>query len=660
MEIIEITDANTIKTDTYLLLKYDKFEEFNPVQSSILPFADKDNNCVISAATSSGKTVIAEFFITQSCLQLNKKVIYVCPLKALASEKYSEWKDPSHDYSMKNIGYFTEGGKSKNDDFDIGIFTIEGLCHKLITKTEIFKDVDVIVIDEAHLLGAENRGHFLEFALMYITKICPCRIVFLSGTLANGKELAQWLCNLNKKQTIYLKSTYRPVPLNIHYRKYEETDYDDGLPSELVESTLSLVKKHPNDKFLVFVHSKATGKKLKQLFLKSGHTSDFHCADLKSVERNKIEKQFKNGDLRILVATSTLAAGVNLPARRVIVFGVTRGKQFVDKAEIGQMMGRAGRKGIDTEGDVYIFIPESKKFYASELKKIDPIKSSLLEIDKRDEYPNLAFYILSLIFSKNYSTDEKLIDIIKTSFACERGMIHVDKINKTIARLISFKFIEKNDNVYNITKIGSLSCYYFIDPYDLFSYQRNFYGLIKNNMLKDSLVSYALANIPSKNSTYISSDESNFCFNYKTRLQELLKDKFYESACIKYGFSYWCLMHGNNLGPLAYLKEPLQNDIGRITSCLAMMSKICGWNNSDFFYNLSKRLIYGVRVELLGLVEIKNIGKIRAEKLYSSGFKNKQDVMNNLEKASKIAGLTSDVLKASCLLDQKSQQDIQS
>lgn len=62
---------------------------------------------------------------------------------------------------------------------------------------------------------------------------------------------------------------------------------------------------------------------------------------------------------------------------------------------------------------------------------------------KRDEYPNLAFYILSLIFSKNYNTDEKLIDIIKTSFACERGMIHIDKINKTIARLISFKFIEK-------------------------------------------------------------------------------------------------------------------------------------------------------------------------------------------------------------------------
>jgi replicative superfamily II helicase len=90
------------------------------------------------------------------------------------------------------------------------------------------------------------------------------------------------------------------------------------------------------------------------------------------------------------------------------------------------------------------------------------------------------------------------------------------------------------------------------------------------------------------------------------------------------------------------------------------MSKICGWNNSDFFYNLSKRLIYGVRVELLGLVEIKNIGQIRAEKLYSSGFKNKQDVMNNLEKASKAVGLTVDVLRASCLLDQKSQQDIQS
>lgn len=74
MEIVEITDANPINTNTYSPLKYDKFEEFNPVQSSVLPFADKDNNCVISAATSSGKTVIAEFLLRNLAYNLIKKL----------------------------------------------------------------------------------------------------------------------------------------------------------------------------------------------------------------------------------------------------------------------------------------------------------------------------------------------------------------------------------------------------------------------------------------------------------------------------------------------------------------------------------------------------------------------------------------------------------
>ena len=82
MEIVEITDANPINTNTYSPLKYDKFEEFNPVQSSVLPFADKDNNCVISAATSSGKTVIAEFFITHE-IRENYELIDVKRRKTL-------------------------------------------------------------------------------------------------------------------------------------------------------------------------------------------------------------------------------------------------------------------------------------------------------------------------------------------------------------------------------------------------------------------------------------------------------------------------------------------------------------------------------------------------------------------------------------------------
>jgi helicase len=658
MKIIEIEDAKPIKTNTYTLVNYDKFEEFNPVQSAIIPFIDKDNNCVISASTSSGKTVIAEFFISHSVLTQTMKSIYVCPLKALAHEKFSEWHNKTHSYSKKSIAYFTEGSKSQ-DDFDIGIFTIEGLCHKLMTKPEIFRNVDSIIVDEAHLLGNESRGHTLEFCLIMLSKISFCKIVLLSGTLSNGDEVSAWLCKLTKKPTIYLKSQYRPVPLTIHYRKYDDSYYEDGIPTDLISSVKGLLSRHP-EKFLIFVHSKATGKKLKKILENTGHNCDFHCADLKTNDRTKIEDEFKSGKIRVLIATSTLAAGVNLPARRVIVFGVTRGTSFVDKAEITQMMGRAGRKGIDSEGDVYIYIPENKKFFISELKKIDPIRSSILVFDKKEEYYNLSFYLLGLVYN-NYCCDlQQIVDFTKETFACQYRKLNLDYLQKTIDRLIAFKFLEVVDNKYKVTKIGALSCNYFIDPYDLFSYQINFYNLVKTNIWKDSLVSYALANIPSFNSTYISNEESSYCLNYKTRIQELLQDKYYESSAIKYGFAYWSMMNGTNIGPLLYLKEPLQKDCGRITSCLAMMSKILGWNKDEYFYTLSKRIIYGVRPELLGLVEIKNIGKIRAELLYSNGFRTKTDIVNNIQKASKVLNLKEDFLLDSCHQTQKTQQDIQS
>ncbi len=658
MEIIDIKDVDPVPTSTYNLINYDKFIDFNPVQSSVLPHVEKDSNFVVSASTSSGKTVIAEFFISNAVLQANKKAIYVSPLRALASEKYSEWNQPNHEYSKKKIGYFTEGNKSK-DEFQIGIFTIEGLCHKLMTKSELFKDLEVVIIDEAHLLGAEGRGHFLEFVIMFLSKISNCKFVLLSGTLPNGIDISNWLCKMNNKSTYFLKSSFRPVPLNVHYRKYDDSYFEDGIPSDLTRAVLGLISRH-QDKFLIFVHSKATGKKLKKIISQAGYTCDFHCADLKPDERSKVETAFKTGDIRILVATSTLAAGVNLPARRVIIFGVCRGTMMVDKAEIGQMMGRAGRKGIDPEGDVYIYMPEKKQHLVSELKKIDPVKSTLLLMNNKEEYFNIALFIMGLIYTKSCKTDQDILDFINTSFASTTSKINTLYFDKTINTLVGCKFLEKENEFYKITKLGALSCHYFINPYDLYSYQKNFYQLVKSNCWKDSLVSYALGNIQTNNKTYISNDETSFCFNYASRLQELIPDRFYQSPAVKYGYAYWCLMNGTNLGPLLYLREPLINDSGRIMSCLSMMSKICGWNNPEFFHVLQKRIMYGVRKELIGLVEIKNIGRVRAELLYSNGFKNRQDVLNNLERASKILSLSVDFLKSSCCQDQKTQQDIQS
>ena len=656
MEPIEIHDAIEIDTKSYKYIAYDKFDKFNPVQSAILPYVSQDLNAVISASTSSGKTVIAEFFIANSVYQNNKKVIYISPLRALTSEKYYEWKNK---FSDKTIGFFTENDGKINDSFDVGLFTIEGFCHKFINKPGIFVDVDTVIVDEAHLLGAEGRGHVLEFCTMLAAKAINTKIILLSGTLENGKKISSWLSTLNNKQTIYLSSKYRPVPLQIHYRKYDEDFYEDGVPTDLLSSILLLVKKHDKDKFIVFVHSKNLGKKLKAFFKRKQFDCEFHHADLKSNERNKIEENFKSGDLRILIATSTLAAGVNLPARRVIIAGVQRGKQLVEKSEIMQMVGRAGRKGIDPEGDAYIYLPERKTFLSTELKKIDPVKSTMLEMDKNLEYKNLYFYVMALMNLKQYNLG--MFKFIKECFAVFDGKkIDEDKFKTVLTVLYNYNLIDLENKVPKVSKYGNLSLIYFIHPLDIFHYKVSFSKLIKSGDMNDYLVSHVLGTTYSNKDVFISKEEKLFCSKYEEKLKSLIGTSYYDQAAVKISCAYFYMMNGYSLGPLSYLRDKIIKDLGRLSSCLSLLSKISGWGKDEFFRTLSKRIMYGVKPELFGLIEIRGIGKVRAEKLYNAGLKNKEDIIKNIDKASAICGINASVLIESCYLIQKNHQDTQS
>lgn len=659
--IENIQDSDCVGVGNFNLFKYTNFDLFNPVQSAVLPYSTHDKNAVISASTSSGKTVIAEFYIADTLINKKKKIVYVSPLKALAHEKYSEWKK-NNLFSTYKIGFYTENDVKKDDYFDIGIFTIEGFCHKLFTKADLFIDLDAVIVDEAHLLGVQDRGHIVEFVTM-IAALQNARIIYLSGTLANGIDIAEWLSKLNNKPTVYLSSKYRPVPLNIQYKKYDEDNFDGGVPESLLGSILSLVKKYNSDKFIVFVHSKQTGKRIKKMLLENNINSDFHSADLKSSDRTKLENDFKNGNIRVLVATSTLAAGVNLPARRVIISGVTRGKQLVDKAEINQMIGRAGRKGIDDAGDVYVFVPNNKSFVASEMNKLEPVVSCLLEISKKEIYENLILYILGLIYNKKFNNFEDIKYFINKSFSRikNKNNTYFEICYKNTCDLIlNYKLAEFDAQNLKITKLGALSLQFFIHPLDVFHYSVSFSKLFKQSEIKDSVVSYTLANLPSNKSAFMSNEEKVFCTKYEQRLIELMGTNYYQSGTLKIGFAYYCLMTGKNLGPLFYLREPLQKDIGRICSCLSMMSKINGWDKSQFFNLINKRILYGVKPELIPLVEIHGIGKVRAEKLYEAGFRNKLEIENSLERASKILGLSVESFKQVCQLGQKNPMDIQS
>lgn len=565
------------------------FDKFNVVQSSILEHYQDDKNFIIASATNSGKTIMAEFFLFDVLSSKNKKAIYLCPLKSLASEKYTEWSNELHPFSKSKIRLMS-GDEEKTTIGNLIIATIESFCHKVRTELDCFSDVELIIVDEAHMLGMDDRGATLEFSLSTFARKNNAKIVFLSGTLPNVDQIADWITILNKKQTIILDSKYRAVPLNIHYRRYDVSMNQGGNPLDMFDSIFKICEKHASDKILVFVHSKNLGKRFIKYIGEKGLEAKFHSADLVAGKRKVLEKEFKEGSLRVLVATSTLAAGVNLPARRVIIAGVVRGNQLVDKSEIFQMVGRSGRKGIDQQGDAYIFFPNNKITLVDQYKKVDNVVSKLFVLNNDLEYHKLTGHLLALIYLEKKLTFDKIWNILDNTYGACSDKMKSDYLKNTLDCLVRMKFVEVVEGIYKIRKLGIPSVLFFIDPYDLNVWVKNFSRYFGSSLRKDSLVTYYLSLVPSNTKSFITEDEKMFCRQYTDRIQELIGNSFIESSAIKIGYLYYCMLNKRQTGLLSPLIPAIAKDFGRICACLNMVSKICQWKcEPNFFVGLKQR-----------------------------------------------------------------------
>lgn len=348
--VVKVGDKeDLVDTSTFPLAKF-HFDKFNPVQSRIFDYYDKDFNLVVASSTSSGKTCCAEIFLSHEIRINKRKGIYLVPYKALAQEKYNEWTDKKHHFGNLNVSVctgdyrLTAERKDELDNANLIILSYEMFNSKVRNvnseRSQFLKDTGVLVVDECHSLNSQNRGHHLEAALMNFTDINEkCRLILLSATMPNVDEIADWASFiLNHKNTVLISSKYRPCPLFMHYEKYydgERNYYDNE--QEKVNSALEIVEAYPDDKFLVFVHTKGTGQLMVQALKSAGIKCEFHNGDLDKAKRAKVEKEFKDGkELRVIVATSTLSAGINLPARRVIICGVHRGLDEVEVNDIAQ------------------------------------------------------------------------------------------------------------------------------------------------------------------------------------------------------------------------------------------------------------------------------------------------------------------------------------
>ncbi len=326
----------------------DRIEDLFPSQEAAIASGFLDGkNLVLATPTCSGKTLCAELAMLKTILEKRKKAIYLVPLKALASEKYKEFKGKYEPLGVKvalSIGDYDEADEWLSN-FDIIIMSNEKCDSLLRHSSPWFMDVGIIVVDEIHMLNDPERGPTLEVSLTKLMKINPAQVLGLSATIKNHKELADWL------QAEGVKSVYRPVRLHKGICFDGEISYNSGLKVKIKSNDyiLSVVDNvlSKGKQALVFVNTrrgaesaaekigehirrmlnpgeldKLSGVSQDVLESLEHHTKQcekiaecirkgtaFHHAGLAAKQRRIIEDCFMSGLIKVITATPTLCLG---------------------------------------------------------------------------------------------------------------------------------------------------------------------------------------------------------------------------------------------------------------------------------------------------------------------------------------------------------------
>ena len=405
-----------------------RFEFFNPMQTQIFHTLYHTNeNVLLGSPTGSGKTVAAELAMWWAFREKpGSKVVYIAPMKALVRERVIDWqKRLTRQMGLKLVELTGDNTPDTRTirDADIIITTPEkwdGISRSWQTRGYV-RQVSLVIIDEIHLLGGD-RGPILEIIVSrmnYIASLAKgsVRLLGMSTACANAMDLGNWL---GVKHGLFnFRHSVRPVPLEIFIDGFPEQRGFCPLMQSMNRPTFLAIKTHsPEKPVIVFVASRRqtrlTAKDLinfcgmednprrfvrmseEDLQLNLARVKDeplrealsfgigLHHAGLVESDRQLSEELFANNKIQILVATSTLAWGVNLPAHLVVVKGTQffdakiEGYKDMDLTDVLQMLGRAGRPQFDTSGIARIFTQDAKKaFYKHFLHTGFPVESSL-------------------------------------------------------------------------------------------------------------------------------------------------------------------------------------------------------------------------------------------------------------------------------------------
>ena len=635
---------------------------------------EKGRSVLVSVPTAAGKSMIAYYAIVRAA-RSGLKSMYICPLKALAREKYEELRELGKGmFSVVLSVGDLDGGTDIINRFQVIVCTSEKADSLMHHDPDYFNQIAVLVVDEIHNMGDQTRGPTLEILCTTARTVNPdIQVVALSATLQNASQIGEWL------DASVIKSDFRPVPLS-KYVVFKDKLLDDEFKQidSLKRDIYELVKRVLSDggQVLLFLNSRKRAEKFCvdlseqmderlyptgiEILNEDGDRNTeiinrtakkgvaFHHAGLNSRVRAFIEDNFKEGKIRVITATPTLAAGINLPARAVIIRDLTRFSDgyssYISNMEIEQMLGRAGRPKYDDHGEAYIYCPSQgaidkvKDLFEN---GVEPVNSAM------GKEKIVRFNTLALISNQLCNTTDLLYNFFdSTLFSWQNGEGTLkDYVDQVIGHLKNYGFIESKNDFLKAEKLGTITANLYIDP----ETARILMDMLEENENEMSVarILYHICRTPDIFPLFVGRDDYPLLSDYFTEIGETPEDESDMAA----GKTALLLMDWINEVPIYEIEEKYSVGSGDVESkkssaeWIAMAaSRLAAEFRRDMSYPLdvlSLRLKEGVREEIMALIAIPGAGRVRARRLYNAGLKKPSDIASStVQKIAMIRGFS--------------------
>ena len=676
-----------------LLSREGLVELYPPQQHAIEAGVLEGKNLVLASPTASGKTLVAELCILQHVLEHRGKAIYLAPLRALASEKFKEFQ--RYSAIKKPNGERVRAGISTGDydssdpwlgRYDIILCTNEKADSLLRHKAPWMSELTLVVADEVHLLTEQQRGPTLEVVLTRLTEINPnIQVLALSATVRNAEEVGSWL------KAGSVTTDWRPVPLREGIYHDNQVQFRDGTSRAILSGTktpsldIALDVLSTGGQALIFTETRrsavemgrkasvavksrlskpeeralntiaerilSTGEKtrLSEALAMQVAGAGFHHAGLAGIHRGLVEDAFRDGRIKVLAATPTLAAGVNLPARAVVISSYERyeagyGRYPISVLEYKQFCGRAGRPKYDKFGEALLIArnPDEAEWLMENYVLAQPEKLWSKLAAERVLRP----HVLSTIAAGYAHSEEGLYNFFaRTLYAHQYGpRLIKGKIGDILRFLFKEEMVIMEGKDLSASRFGKRVSELYIDPMSAVILRDGLYNRAKK--MTDLSILHLISKTPDlsprprprggevdKLSLLAEQRSDEFTYPMPTQFEDpVAYEEFLGELKAAQVLSDW--IDERTEDQILETRKVEPGDLLRLvqgSEWLILATQELGrlFGHKDLLAPLEMlkvRLAKGVRPELVKLTTLEGVGRVRARMLYDAGLKTIEDI----------------------------------